>query len=148
MNVTFVSDTWKRYPRSSDLCPGVNGWYFWPFNDAYSIGNSYRDGFQWKYVKVGRQESINSTKAIFLPRSVDVTLVISPMNVEWSANWLHFGGYYTCDGEAGGRGGSVQQNGSNYKAIKYVKSTYLLSEGAKNCPIWPPLKVYVILVMT
>ena len=55
--------------------------------------------------------------------------------------------YYTCDGEAGGRGGSVQQNRSNYKAIKYVKSTYLLSEWAKNCPIWPPLKVYVILVI-
>ena len=53
-----------------------------------------------------------------------------------------------CDGEAGGHGGSVQQNRSNYKAIKYVKSTYLLSKGAKNCPIWSPLKVYVILVMT
>ena len=148
MNVTFVPDTCKRYPRSSDLCPSVNGWYFWPYNDAYSIVNSYRDGFQWKSVKVGGQESINSTKAIFLPGSVDVTLVISAMNVEWSANWLHFGGYYTCDGESGGRGGSVQQNRSNYKAIRYVKSTYLLSEGAKNCSFWPPLKVYVILVMT
>ena len=97
---------------------------------------------------MGGQKSVNITKAIFLHRSVDVTLVISPINVECSANWLHFGGYYTCDGEAGGRGSSVQQNRSHYKAIKYVKSTYLLSEGAKNCPIRPPLKVNVILVMT
>ena len=33
-------------------------------------------------MKAGGQESINSTKAIFLPGSVDVTLVISAMNVE------------------------------------------------------------------
>ena len=37
---------------------------------------------QGKYVKVGGQRSVNATKAIFLPISVDVTLVISPMNVE------------------------------------------------------------------